>query len=88
MVDAEAKRAAIENVCREIGLIASGGGAFQNITKATNYRAFTPAPKDARLKIEGRTKTTGELPSFGRWLLVRPVTDLWAALVTAAKADR
>ncbi|WP_288413898.1 hypothetical protein [uncultured Novosphingobium sp.] len=87
-MDAEAKRAAIENICREIGRIASGGGTFQDITKATDYRAFTPAPKDARLKIEGRTKTGDELPPFGRWLLVQPATGLRAALITEAKADR
>ncbi|MBB3940674.1 hypothetical protein GGR39_002331 [Novosphingobium fluoreni] len=87
-MNTEQKQAALMNVQREIGRIAAGGGTFQDITKATDYRAFTPAPKDARLKIEGRTKTGNELPSFGRWLLVQPATGLRAALITAAKADR
>jgi hypothetical protein len=82
------KQQALADVCREIGRIAAGGGTFQDITKAADFRAFTPAPADARLKDEGRTKAGDERGPFGRWLLRQPEEGLRAALIKAAKADR
>jgi len=84
----EDKRTALESVCREISRIAAGGGTFQDITKAPDYRAFTPAPPDARLKEEGRTKVGEERGPFGRWLLRQPEQGSRAGLIKAAKADR
>ena len=82
------KQVALENVCREISRIAAGGGTFQDITKASDFRAFTPAPPDSRLKEEGRTKVGEERGPFGRWLLRQAEEGLRAGLVKAAKADR
>lgn len=77
----------LANVQREFGRIAAGGGAFQEITKATDFRAFTPAPPDARLKEGGRTKSGDERGPFGRWLLVKDPKGLRTGLIVAAKSD-
>ncbi|RYF40070.1 MAG: hypothetical protein EOO38_22425, partial [Cytophagaceae bacterium] len=63
---------ALENLKREVGRIAAGGGTFHDITKPTDFGAFTPAPADVRLKDEGSTKTQEERGPFGRWLLRQP----------------
>lgn len=81
------KDAVLADLRREVGRIAGGGGAWQDITKPTDYRAFTPAPKDARLKVEGRATAPAEGP-FGRWLVRQPEEGLPAALVRAARVDR
>ncbi|WP_240197832.1 hypothetical protein [Novosphingobium sp. P6W] len=82
------KEAVLANLRREVGRIAGGGGAWQDITKPTDYRAFTPAPKDSRLKVEGRTAAPAERGPFGRWLVRQPEEGLRAGLVKAARADR
>jgi hypothetical protein len=72
----------LENVCREIGRIAAGGGTFQDITKTPDFRAFTPAPVDVRLTTpNGRTK--GDQP-FGRWLLAQKDRGDWIDPIAAA----
>jgi hypothetical protein len=84
-----ANRDALENVKREVGRIAAGGGAFQDISKPTDYGAFTPAPADSRLEANGRTKTAEEKPAFGRWLLQQAGADgFLGQLAQAAKNDR
>lgn len=84
---ADERQEALENVCREIGRIAAGGGTFQDITKTPDFRAYTPAPPDARLKDEGRTKTHEERGPFGRWLLAQPATGRLTPLINGAKND-
>ena len=81
------KHAVLENVCREIGRIAAGGGTSQEITSTPDFRAFTPAPPDSRLKEEGRTKVGEERGPFGRWLLTQPAEGMIAPLIEAAKRD-
>lgn len=78
----------LENLKREVGRIAAGGGALQDITKPTDYGAFIPAPPDCRLRDEGSTKTQEERGPFGRWLLRQPEEGSLAALIKAARADR
>lgn len=79
----------LDDLRREVGRIAAGGGAWQDITKPTDYRAFTPAPADARLASSGRTKTQDGKAAFGRWLLDQTDrTGLIGELAKAAKADR
>jgi hypothetical protein len=87
-MDMTAKPDVLENVKREIGRIAAGGGAFQDITKVPDFRAFTPAPPDARLQEDGSTKTQEERGPFGGWLLRQPEEGARGALIKAAKADR
>jgi hypothetical protein len=88
-VTASKNRDVLENVQREIGRIAAGGGAFQDITKPTDFGAFTPAPADSRLKGEGRTKTAEERPPFARWLLLQVDKDgFLGQLAQAARGDR
>jgi hypothetical protein len=82
------KEAVLANLRREVGRIAGGGGAWQDITKPTDYRAFTPAAPDVRLKVERRTATPAERGPFGRWLVRQPEEGLKAGLVKAARADR
>lgn len=79
----------LENVKREVGRIAAGGGAFQDISKPTDFGAFTPAPADSRLKDAGRTKTAEEKSTFGRWLLLQvDQPGFLGQLAAAAKGDR
>jgi hypothetical protein len=79
----------LENVQREIGRIAAGGGAFQDITKPTDFGAFTPAPVDPRGREMGRTKSEEERAPFGRWLLLQADKDgFLGQLALAAKGDR
>jgi hypothetical protein len=86
---ASKNRDVLENVQREIGRIAAGGGAFQDITKPTDFGAFTPAPADGRLKTEGRTKTAEEKPAFARWLLLQADQDgFLGQLAQSARGDR
>lgn len=83
------KASVLEDLRREVGRIAAGHGAWQDITKPTDYRAFTPAPADPRLREVGRTKAgTDELP-FGQWLLLQADrAGLIGRLAKAALADR
>jgi hypothetical protein len=86
---ADRTRDVLENVKREVGRIAEGGGAFQDITKPTDFGSFTPAPADSRLKDEGRTKTGEEKPPFARWLLLQAdQPGFLGQLAQAAKGDR
>lgn len=79
----------LDDLRREVGRIAAGGGTWQDVSKPTDYRAFTPAPPDARLASVGRTKTSDGRPSFGRWLLEQSERPgLIGNLAKAAKADR
>lgn len=82
------KSKVLDDLRREVGRIAAGGGAWQDLTRPTDYRAFEPAPKDARLKVEGRTATPAERGPFGRWLVSQPEEGFRAALVRAVRADR
>jgi hypothetical protein len=76
-----ANRDVLENVKREIGRIADGGGTFQDISKPTDYGAFTPALADVRLKEEGRTK---DREPFGKWLLAQKDRGDWIDPIAAA----
>lgn len=81
--------ATLDDLRREVGRIAAGEGAWRDITKPTDYRAFTPAPPDVRLKPAGRTKTEEEHMAFGRWLLLQVDRGGFVGqLAQAAKADR
>ncbi len=84
----EERYAALVNVLREVSRIEAGDGAFRDITKA-DFRAFTPAPPDSRLREEGRTLAPAERGPFGRWLLMQAErSDFVGQLAKAAKADR
>lgn len=79
----------VDDLRREVGRIAGGGGAWQDITKPMDHRAFTPAPKDVRLRETGRTKDMEERGPFGRWLLMQIDREGFIGrLATAARADR
>lgn len=85
----DAKRDAIGNVMRKIGRIADGGGTLQDMTKPTDYGAFVPAPADPRGREMGRTKTEGDRPAFGRWLLLQTDNDgFLGQLANAVRLDR
>jgi hypothetical protein len=84
----EERRVALENVCREIGRIANGGGTFQDISKGVDFRAFTPVSPDPRGGDRGRTKVGEGRGPFGRWLVRQPEEGVRAGLIRAAKADR
>lgn len=78
----------LDDLRREVGRITGGGGAWQDFTQQpTDYRAFTPAPPDSRLRETGRVESPAERGPFGRWLVRQPAEGLLKALVTAAKAD-
>jgi hypothetical protein len=89
-MEATANRSTLEDLRREVGRIEHGGGAFQDISKVPDFRAFTPAPPDPRLREAGRTKVGEERGPFGRWLIAQETdaTGLLAGLIAAAKADR
>ncbi|WP_159978140.1 MULTISPECIES: hypothetical protein [unclassified Novosphingobium] len=77
------------DLCREVGRIAGGAGAWQDITKPADHRAFTPAPRDVRLRETGRTKEPDERGPFGRWLLMQVDRDgIIGQLAAAGRADR
>ncbi|WP_260925423.1 hypothetical protein [Novosphingobium sp. 9] len=80
---------ALDDLRREVGRIAAGKGLWHDCTKPTDYRAFTPAPPDARLQVNGtgRTQSQEERGPFGRWLVRQDETGLRAELIKAAKAD-
>jgi hypothetical protein len=65
----------LENVQREIGRIAAGSGAFQDITKPTDFGAFIPAPPNPRGREMGRTKTEEERAPLRRWLLLQTARE-------------
>jgi len=85
---ADDRKLVLRDACREISRIAAGGGTFQDVTNTPDFRAFTPAPPDVRLKDEGRTKVGEESGPFGRWLLRQPEEGFRAGLIKAAEADR
>lgn len=66
---------------REIGRIEGGNGSFTDMSKVPDYRAFTPAPADVRLKDEGRTK---DKEPFGKWLLAQKDRGDWIDPIAAA----
>lgn len=79
----------LDDLRREVGRIAAGGGAWQDVSKPVDYRAYTPSPPDPRLASNGRTKTEDGGVSFGRWLLEQADRGgLIGELAKAAKADR
>lgn len=82
------KAAVLDDLRREVGRICAGDGAWQDISKTTDYRAYTPAPPDSRLREMGRTEPPSERGPFGRWLLRQEETGIRAGLIQAAKADR
>ncbi|WP_324695557.1 hypothetical protein [Novosphingobium sp. RL4] len=74
-----------EDLRREITRLLGSKGHFAG----ADYRAFTPAPPDTRLRESGRTLPPAERGAFGRWLLRQTeATGLLANLVKAARADR
>lgn len=81
------KAKVLEDLRREVGRIAGGGGEWQDISKPTDYRAYTPDPADTRLREMGRTERPAERGPFGRWLMRQEEAGLRAGLVRAAKAD-
>ncbi len=82
------KDSILDDLRREVGRIAGGGGAWRDISKPADYRAFTPAPPDARLKPAGRTEKPADRGPFGRWLVRQPEEGMRAELVKAARMDR
>ncbi|WP_235037890.1 MULTISPECIES: hypothetical protein [unclassified Novosphingobium] len=79
----------VDDLRREVGHIASGGGAWQDITKPMDHLAFTPAPTDVRLRETGRTKEPAEAIPFGRWVLQQiGRCGFIGELAKAAKAGR
>jgi hypothetical protein len=81
------KSKVLEDLRREVGRIAGGGGAWLDISKPTDFRAYTPAPADSRLREMGRTERPAERGSFGRWLLRQEEEGLRAGLIRAARTD-
>jgi len=74
---------------REVDNIAGGKGAFQDVTQPRDFRAFAPAPPDARLKETGPVRAPAERMAFGRWLVRQDCRGgLIGQLVDCAKADR
>jgi hypothetical protein len=59
----------LDDLRREVGRIAGGGGAFQDVSQPRDFRAYTPAPADSRLRDQGRAEAPAERGPFGRWLL-------------------
>jgi hypothetical protein len=56
--------------------------------RVPDYRAFTPAPADVRLKDQGRTAAPAERGPFGRWLLEQKDRDGFIGqLAQAARRD-
>lgn len=61
---------------------------WHDITQTpADYRAFVPAPKDARLRDTGSTKTPAKRGPFDRWLLRQSAEGLRARLIRAAGND-
>lgn len=80
---------ALDDLRREVSRIAGGGGSFQDITKGPDFRAFVPAPPDARLRPAGCTAAPAERGAFGRWLLMQTGRGgLIGELAKCAVADR
>lgn len=61
----------LDDLRREVGRIARGGGAFQDMTKMPDFRAYKPAPPDARLKPVERLERPADKGPFGRWLIAQ-----------------
>jgi hypothetical protein len=83
-----AKPKVLDDLKREVGRIAAGSGAFHDVSKPNDYRAFAPAPVDSRLKQEGRTAAPAERGPFGSWLLEQfQRDDMIGQLAQAARRD-
>lgn len=80
-------RSVLDNLLREIGRIEHGGGTFHDVSKVPDFRAFTPAPPDARIREVGSAKAPEERGPFGRWLLRQAPEGLLGPLIKAAGAD-
>lgn len=79
----------LSNLQREVDRICAGAGVFRDIRETMpDYRAYTPAPPDVRLRPTARTATPAERGPFGRWLTQQDGdTDAMRMLVAAAKSD-
>ena len=74
---------------REITRILGGKGMSNDFGHGADYRAFTPAGLDSRLRPAGRTTSPATRGPFGRWLLVQVERrGLVGDLATGAMADR
>lgn len=79
----------LSNLQREVDRICAGAGVFRDIRETMpDYRAYTPAPPDVRLRPVSRTVAPAERGPFGRWLAQQDGdTDAMRMLVKAAKTD-
>lgn len=85
----EAQRSTPDDLRREITRILSGKGMSSDFGQGADFRAFTPAAPDSRLRPAGRTATPAERGPFGRWLLVQVERGgLVGELAKGAMADR
>lgn len=76
----------LSDLRREVGRIASGHGAWQDVRGGKDWRAFTPAPPDVRLAPAAPARPPAEREAFGRWLLAQ--VDRGDAVDELAKAAR
>lgn len=83
------ERQSIEDLKREIDRICAGQGKFQDVSATRDFRAFTPAPKDVRLRDAGPVRPASARMRFGRWLLLQEERGgLIGQLAASAKADK
>lgn len=74
---------------REVENIAGGKGVFHDVSQPRDFRAFTPAPLDARLRDVGPVRAPSERMKFGRWLVRQDNrSGLIGQLADCARADR
>lgn len=81
------KARVLADLRREVGRICDGKGDWQDITQFQDFRSYTAAPPDSRLRDMGKVESPAERGSFGRWLVRQHGTGLLGRLVKAAKAD-
>jgi hypothetical protein len=85
----EAPNSTPDDLRREITRILGGKGMSSDFGHGADYRAFTPAAPDSRLRPAGRTATPAERGPFGRWLLMQAERGgLVGDLAKGAMADR
>lgn len=85
----EAQRSSPDDLRREITRILGGKGMSSDFGHGADYRAFTPAAPDTRLRPAGRTAAPAERGTFGRWLLMQVERGgLVGDLAKGAMADR
>lgn len=85
----EAPSSTPDDLRREITRILGGKGMSSDFGHGADYRAFTPAAPDTRLRPPGRTATPAERGPFGRWLLMQGERGgLVGDLAKGAMADR